>query len=142
MTLHAQLEDAQREIRHLEDEVDRLKRQAKPRIDIPPAWVIKAARSALKRTNYWNEAYTVLSAYYGVPEVKNLCNDDRVPKGAAACYYAFEKTVYGKKKGMNTWTAMHEFAHHLCASLIPIGGEAEQAFCDEFSTAIEEEVPA
>ena len=137
MTLRAQLDEALRRIRDLEDEVKMLKNQSQMRIDVPPHWVIQASKQALRRTGKWNDSYNVLSTYYAIPTVRNLVDDSKVPKGADGVYYRNEKTVYGKKGGMSTWIAMHEFAHHLCTHLMPIGGEAEQAFCDSFATEVE-----
>jgi hypothetical protein len=139
MTLRSQLDDAQRKIRDLEDEVSKLKKVPKSRLDVPPHWIIRGAKQAFGRTGHWSDAYSVLSAYYGVPKVRNLCDDEKVPKGADGAYYHWENTVYGKKGGMSLWVAMHEFAHHLCANVIPIGGEAEQAFCDSFATEVKQD---
>lgn len=88
----------------------------------------------MSRTGFWNDAYLVLTSFYGISKLRNMLDDKKVPEGAAGVYYSLENTVYGKTGGMNTWTAMHEFAHHLCAKIMPIGGEAEQAFCDSFAT--------
>ena len=137
MTLRTQLDDALRRVRDLEQEVAQLKEQSKPRIDIPPHWLIQASKQALGRTGKWNDCYNVLTTYYGIPRVRNLVDDSKIPKGADGVYYQNEKTVYGKQCGMSTWIAMHEFAHHLCAHLMPIGGEAEQAFCNSFATEME-----
>lgn len=106
-------------------------------VDVPPNVIIKAAKGALAKTNLWNVAYKVLTAYYGLPVVMSYVDETKIPEKAIACYYPPSGPIYGKRGGMTTWVAMHEFAHHLAYHKMPLGGEAEQAFCDAFASEVE-----
>ena len=64
MTLRAQLDDALRRVRDLEQEVRILKTLSRMRIDVPPHWIIQAAKQALGRTGKWNDSYDVARARY------------------------------------------------------------------------------
>jgi hypothetical protein len=105
-------------------------------IDLPPRFILKAAKRALTKTNFWSSAYNILSAYYGLPKLGAYINAAMVPKDAIACYYATSNSTYAKDKAMSDYTGLHEFAHHLCAKRLSIGGEAEQQFCDVFAEEV------
>ena len=141
MTLRSQLESAERQLRETREELDRLKRQTKPRFDLPPRWIIKAAKDALGRVGYWSGALAVLSSYYGVPHMDARNDPSKVSEKADATYYQYERTAYFKStNGSGVWLVMHEFGHHLNAYLLDkIGGEAEQAFCDAFAFEMQKE---
>ncbi len=85
--------------------------------DIPPKWIIEAAREALDTKNHWVDYYDVLSEYYGIAIVKAYNNPKKVSETAIASYYPSDNppTIYGGKDDYAEVTALHEFFHHLAS---------------------------
>ena len=107
--------------------------------DIPPAWVIHAARAEIKKTNNWVMYLDVLCAYYQIPSIKGVVDVDqkKVPKIALAMYDPRDQTFYTKTEKISESTALHEFFHHLKFSKgLKISADAEDALANAFAFAI------
>lgn len=103
------------------------------RFDVPPAWVLKAAKSNRKGIHYWDQFYQVLCQWYHVANITAIV--DTSIQNCIANYSGSEFTVRSKTTSMTNWTGLHEFFHHLCyVKRSGHNGEAEQALADAFAT--------
>lgn len=103
--------------------------------EIPPAWVLKAARANLDRTHSWPDYYSVLDDFYGLPHVGAQV-DSSIKAGTLAVYRYATKTIYSRDKTMSDATAIHEYFHHLTHLLnISTSGEEGQQLADAFAQA-------
>jgi hypothetical protein len=109
-------------------------------IDLPPDWIIRAAKHALNKSGHWTEAMDVFCAYYEVPKVHYLVNSEKVPQKAIACYMPdignIEGLCYSKSNEISANTAFHELAHHLNHFLFKtcrLEDKANEAFAEIFA---------
>ena len=128
--LRAKVEDLERKVRDLE---------AVPKaviLDVPPKWVLQAARAGLNKTGNWEGYYDVLTNFYGIHSL-NAVIDTTLDQGIAAQYdarYLINPTVQCRTKTMSDNTAIHEFFHHLFYSTRhKHEGEGEQRLADAFA---------
>jgi len=109
-------------------------------IDLPPKWIIKAARLALKKKNRWSDAIAILCSYYGIPLMLCYKEPAQVSKGAIACYktspngdlgYCYSKSPNGSSAD----TIFHELGHHLNQFLFDhkLNAESNEAFAEVFA---------
>lgn len=114
-------------------------------IQVPPAWVIKAARAELARTKHWVDYYNVLTAYYRVLPISQAFVDPSLAPTIVAQYRAAgffsQPTVVSRESGMSEHTALHELFHHLVyeKGARPKHFQAEQALADAFADAVTRE---
>lgn len=107
-------------------------------IELPPSWVLNAARAELRRTNHWIDYYHVLTAYYKVTPLKRSQRDSNLPPDVVAVYRPSEPCVLTRAPSMTEQTALHELFHHLVKekSARPKQFQAEQALADAFAAAV------
>ena len=103
-------------------------------VDIPPAWVVRAARARLNAPNgNWEDYYAVLCAWYSVPTLKAKVNPAISPNTIAQYTYG-TNLVESRAKTFRESTALHEFFHYMVDQTRRTHyGEAEQALADSFA---------
>lgn len=111
-------------------------------IVLPPTWVMRAARKRLLKTNSWEDYYSILTAFYGVPSLSARVNP-RIKHTVIAEYRSWSNCVESREDSMSEHTALHELFHHLVFSknCKPKDEEAEQALADSFADALEQGEP-
>jgi hypothetical protein len=111
-------------------------------LDIPPHWVLVAAKRAMNETNHWSDCLDVLAAYYGVPNVTARVEPSKVSSSATACYVrekpGQEPMIYTKEDRISADTAFHEFGHHLQATLLKgrLSKQTNEHFAEAFAEAM------
>ena len=112
-------------------------------LDVPPRWIMIAAKKTMKETNRWSDCYDVLAAYYGVRKVTARVDPERVSDSAIACYVKHgpgeEPMIYTKESQVSSNVAFHEFGHHLQATLLKgrLSKMANEHFADSYAEAME-----
>lgn len=110
--------------------------------DIPPKWVIQAARTSLNKHGNYQEYYSVLCAYYQVKFLNANINREKcksLGENVIACYCVEvnRHVVYTKENSMSENTALHEFFHHLTHQLnLNVESKAAEILCDSFAKAV------
>jgi hypothetical protein len=111
---------------------------------LPPKWVLEAARSEVNRTNTWDRYFAILAIFYGIKAPKSIQGEAQIAKvqeqfpadqKVVAIYVPHESTIYALKEGFDESTALHEFFHHLMSNTKLNDKEAEQALANAYAQA-------
>ena len=101
-------------------------------VEVPPGWVLRAARANMKRNGHsWESYFDVLTSWYGIPSVRAVVNPSIKPY---AHYLPGSLLIETRDKVVPDAAALHEFFHHLWSCKRGVyAGEAEQAMADAFA---------